>query len=187
LNELAGDPVREVFGIWRGEPEDDVSEAGVDGLRDRALGRGGPVVGNREMDRAGDRGWIPADLSTELVQQSASPNAVVDVAAGDVPKIGVLGDDAQRRRCAPADDDRRTRPLDGFGIAERSGQTDVGALEVERLGLRPQTPDDRARLGEASDSVGEVVEGQAVRRVFAPRRRRVWPVSAYLQTRRMSR
>jgi len=96
------------------------------------------------MDRAGDRCRVSADISTELVQQSASPNAVVDVAAGDVPQVGMLGDDAQRCRCASADDDGRT-------------------------------PDNRTRLGEASDSMGEVVKGQPVRRVFARRRGGMWP------------
>ncbi len=37
----------------------------------------------------------------------------------------------------------------GFGIGERSGEVVTGAVEVERLGLGPQPPDDRARLGEA--------------------------------------
>ena len=63
------------------------------------------------------------------------------------------------------------RALDGFGVAERSGELDVGAVEVERLVLGPQPPDDRARLGEAPHGVGGVVEGQAVRLVLAPGQR----------------
>jgi hypothetical protein len=44
VDQLTRDPVGDVFGIWSGEPEDDVSEAGIDGLRDRTLGRDGLVV-----------------------------------------------------------------------------------------------------------------------------------------------
>jgi hypothetical protein len=67
------------------------------------------------------------------------------------------------------------RPLDGLGIAERPGQMVVGAVEVERLRLGPQTPDDRARLGEASHRIREVEVWQTVRRVLAPRRRGARP------------
>ena len=67
------------------------------------------------------------------------------------------------------------RPLDGLGVAERSGQLVVGAVEVERLGLRPQAPDDRARFGEALDGIGEVEVSQAVRRVLATGRRGAGP------------
>ena len=72
----------------------------------------------------------------------------------------MLGDHAQRRGRAAADHDRRVRPLDRLGVAERSGQLVVGAVEVERLGLGPQAPDDRARFGEAPDRVLEVVDGR---------------------------
>jgi hypothetical protein len=87
----------------------------------------------------------------------------------------MLGDHAQRRGGAAADHERRIRPLHRFGVAERPGQLDVGAVEVERLVLGPQAPDDRARLGEASHRVREVVEGQPVRRVLAPGGRGIGP------------
>ena len=122
------------------------------------------------MDRAGDRGGVATDLGAVAVQQGAAADDVVDVSAGDVPHVGVLGNHAQRRRGASADHDRRVGLLDRFGVAECPGQLDVGAVEVERLGLGPQPPDDGARLGEASHRVGEVVEGQAVRRVLTPGR-----------------
>jgi hypothetical protein len=61
----------------------------------------------------------------------------------------VLGDHSQQGGRAAADNDRRVGSLDGLGVAERSGEVDVAAIEVERLGLGPQPPDDRARLGEA--------------------------------------
>ena len=60
------------------------------------------------------------------------------------------------------------RSLDGLGVAERSGQSDVAAVEVERFGFGPQAPDDRARFGEAFDRLGEGEVGKAVGRVFAP-------------------
>ncbi len=75
------------------------------------------------------------------------------------------------RAVRPADDDRRVRALDGLGVAERTGEVEVGAVEVERLGLGPQPADDRAGLGEALHGVVEVVEGQAVRVVLAPGQR----------------
>ena len=62
---------------------------------------------------------------------------------------------------------RSSRPLHGFGVAERPDQVLVAAVEVERLRLGPQPPDDRARFGEAPHGVGGVVEGQAVCFVLA--------------------
>ncbi len=44
-------------------------------------------------------------------------------------------------------------------------------MEVERLGLGPQPPDDCARFGEASHGVGGVVEGQTVCVILAPGQR----------------
>ena len=58
--------------------------------------------------------------------------------------------------------------LDGFRVAERSGEIDVGAVEVERFGLGPQPPDHGARFGEAPHCVGGVVKRQAMRRVLTP-------------------
>ena len=78
-------------------------------------------------------------------------------------------------RRASADHDRRVGALDGLGVAERSGEVEVGAIEVEGFVLGPQPPDNRARFGEAPDGVGEVVEGQAVRFVLAPGQRVAWP------------
>ena len=83
------------------------------------------------MDRAGDRSGVAIDLGAEAVKNGASPDAVVEVGAGDVPQVGMPGNDAQRRGGASADDDRRMRSLEGLGVAERSGQLCVGAVEVE--------------------------------------------------------
>jgi hypothetical protein len=152
-----------------------VAEAGIERLADRLPRVLGPVVGHRQVDRAGDRGGVPADLGAEAVQQGAAGDDVLDVAARDVPQVGMLGHHAQRRRRAPADHDRRVRTLDRLGVAERARELDVGAVEVERLGLGPQPPDHRARLGEALHGVGEVVEGQAVRLVLAPGDRMAGP------------
>ena len=80
----------------------------------------------------------------------------------------MLGDHAQHGGRASADQDRRVGALDGLGVAERPGELDVGALEVERFGLGPQPPDHGARFGEAPHGVGEVVVGQAVRFILAP-------------------
>jgi hypothetical protein len=41
------------------------------------------------------------------------------------------------------------RSLERLGAAERSGELDVGAGEVERLGLGPQSADDGERFGDA--------------------------------------
>ena len=129
------------------------------------------------MDRAGDRCGVATDLGAEPVQEGASPDAVIEVGAGDVPQVGVPGDDAQRRGGASPDHDRRMGSLEGFGVAERSGQLCVGAVEVEWFLLGPQPPDDRARFVEAGDGVGEVKVGQAVCRVLPPRGGRVRPGS----------
>jgi hypothetical protein len=42
---------------------------------------------------------------------------------------------------------------------------------VSPVGIRPQSTNDRAGLGEASERVGRIVEGQAVRGVLAPGQR----------------
>jgi hypothetical protein len=130
-DELVGDPACDVLWIWSAQSEDDVPEAGVDSFRDRVARRVRVVIGDRQLDRAGDRGWVPTDLGAEPVQARASPDAVVDVAAGDVPQVGMLGDHAQGRGGASADHDRRVRPLDGFGVAERAGKRVVAAELLE--------------------------------------------------------
>lgn len=53
------------------------------------------------MDRAGDRGWVTADLGAVPVKESASLHAVIDVTAGNVPTVSMLGDDAERRAGPP--------------------------------------------------------------------------------------
>src|SRR5258708_22472104 len=170
-DELVGDPLRDVGGVWRWQSEDDVLEAGGDRVGDRVRGDAGLVVGDWQVDRAGDRGGVASDLGAVLVEQCAAADSVVDVAAWDVPQVGVLGDHAQERGGASANKDWRVGALDGFGVAERSGEVDVGAMEVEWLSVGPQPPDDCARFGEASYGVGGVVEGQAVCFIFAPGQR----------------
>jgi hypothetical protein len=85
------------------------------------------------VDRAGDRGGVAADLGAVAVEECAAVDGVLDVAAGDVPQVGVLGDHAQGRGRASADEDRRVGALDGLGVAERPGEVVVGAVEVERF------------------------------------------------------
>ena len=58
--ELVGDPPCDAGGIRGRQPEDDVAEAGTGGLADRDPGAAGLVVGDREVDRAGDRGGVAA-------------------------------------------------------------------------------------------------------------------------------
>jgi hypothetical protein len=87
----------------------------------------------------------------------------------------MLGNHAQRRGGLAADHDRRVGPLHGFGTAERTSQPVIVALEVERHGLGPQSADDRARLGEASDRMGGIVEGKAVSFVLTPGQWHVGP------------
>ena len=60
------------------------------------------------------------------------------------------------------------RLLHRLGIPERTSEPDVGAGEVERLGLGPQPSDHRERLGEALHGVREIVERQPVRFVLPP-------------------
>ena len=68
VDEFVGDPLCDVFGIWGGQSEDDVLEAGVDGESDRVPGVAGVVVGDRQMDGSGDRGAVVTDLGAEAVQ-----------------------------------------------------------------------------------------------------------------------
>ena len=115
----------DVGGIRRREAEDEVGEAGVARLVDRAPRRARVVVGDGQVDRADDLAGVAADLGAVAVQQRAAPDDVVDVAARDVPHVGVLGDHPQRRRRAPADHDRRVRALDRLRVAEGPGELDV--------------------------------------------------------------
>jgi len=167
-DELLGDPVRDVSWVRSRQPQDDVREAGVDGRPDRAPGGAGIVVGDTQVDRAPDRGGVATDVSAVAVQQGAAGDDVVDVAAGDVPDVRVLRDDAQRRHGAAADHHRRAGALEGLGVAEGPGEVDVPPVEVEGLVLGPEPPDDRARLVEAAYGVIDVEEGQPVRGVLTP-------------------
>nr|WP_236706156.1 hypothetical protein [Frankia sp. ACN1ag] len=165
---FVGDPLGGTGGVGRRQAENDVPEAGVDRLADCVPGRAGLVVGDRQVDRAGDGGRVAPVLGAVAVQQRAAADDVVDVAARDVPQVSVLGSDAQHSGRTAADEDRRVGPLDRLRIAERIGETVVGAVEVEGFGLGPQPPDNRARLGEAAHGVSGVMEGQAVRLVLPP-------------------
>ncbi len=123
------------------------------------------------MDRAGEGVGVAADVRAVAVQQGAAADDVVDVAARDVPDVGVLGDHAQCRGGASADEDGRVGALDGSGAAEGAGEPVVGAVEVERLVLGPQSPDHRAGFRQVGDGVRGVVEGQTVGVVLAPGQR----------------
>ena len=65
--------------------------------------------------------------------------------------------------------------LHGLRVAERAGQPHVLAVDVERLLLRPQSPDDREGLVQGGHRVPLVVEGQAVALVLAAGQRVVGP------------
>src|SRR5258708_10166611 len=91
-DELVGDPLRDVGGVWRWQSEDDVLEAGGDRVGDRVLGDAGLVVGDWQVDRAGDRGGIASDLGAVLVQQCAAADSVVDVPPWAVPQLRLLRD-----------------------------------------------------------------------------------------------
>lgn len=80
---------------------------------------------------------IPPDMRTVLVQQSTSAPSVGKVAAGDIPDIGVLGDDAQHAGRASADHDGRVRILHGLRASECAHEVDVFSMQVERLGFSP--------------------------------------------------
>jgi len=89
VDELVGDPLCDLGGVGRWQSEDDVLEAGVDRFADRVLGDAGLLVGDWQVDRAGDRGGVATDLSAVAVQQCAPADGVVDVAARDVPQVSV--------------------------------------------------------------------------------------------------
>src|SRR5271156_2748391 len=123
------------------------------------------------MDRAGDGGGITAGLGAVAVQQRAALGGVGGVAAWDVPHVCVLSGHAEHGGGASGDEDRRVRVLERFWVAECAREVDVGAMEVERLGLRPQPPDDRASFREGLHGLTKVVVGQAMCLVLAAGRR----------------
>jgi len=57
-DDLVGDPLSDAGGIGRWQPEDDMPEAGVDRFADRVPGAARLVVGDWQVDRAGDRGGV---------------------------------------------------------------------------------------------------------------------------------
>src|SRR5258706_790070 len=83
-DDLLGDPPCDVGGVGRWQPQDDVLEAGGDGLTDRAPGGAGLVVGERQDDRAGDRRGVATDLGAETIQQRAATVASVEVSSREV-------------------------------------------------------------------------------------------------------
>jgi hypothetical protein len=131
---LVGDPLCDAFRVWGSQRQDDVREAGVDRSRDRVPSATRVVVGDRQDEGSRDRSGIATDLAAEAVQESAALDGVLDVIAGEVPHVGMLGDDTQRSGGPSPDDYRRMRSLDRLGVAKGSGQVEVTAIEVERLG-----------------------------------------------------
>ena len=78
------------------------------------------------MHRPGEGGGVATDFGAVVVQQRAAGDRVGDVAAGNVPQVGVLGGDAQQRGRAAADEDRWVRSPERLGVAEGAGEPDVG-------------------------------------------------------------
>src|SRR5258707_15683508 len=112
---LVGDPLCDVGGVGRWQSEDDVLEAGADRFADRVLGDAGLVVGDWQVDRAGDRGGVASDLGAVLVQQGAAADSGVGVAAWDVSQSGGVGDHAQERGGASANKGWRGGGVGGGG------------------------------------------------------------------------
>src|ERR1700683_157344 len=94
-DEFVGYPPGDAGGVGLRQAEGEVPEAGVEGFADRFPGGVGLVVGDGQVDRAGDGGGVTAGLGAVLVKQCAALGGVGDVAAGDVPQVGVLGSDAE--------------------------------------------------------------------------------------------
>lgn len=124
------------------QSKDNVLEARTEGFSDCIMGVAGMVVGDRQMNGSGDRGGVAANLSIEVAQESASMDGVIDVAAGDIPQIGILGGHAQRRDRASTDQYRWIRLLDGFGVTERPGKVEVGVCRgvLNYVGYRTRYP-----------------------------------------------
>jgi hypothetical protein len=79
-------------------------------------------VGQEDLGRAGDLPRVAADGSAVVVEQAALATDLVDANkgwAGDVPDIGVLGDDPQGSLAVAADQDRGVRALDRLGLTDR--------------------------------------------------------------------
>src|ERR671916_808888 len=107
---------------------------GFDGFSDRVPSVAGVVVGDRQDDGSGDRGGVATDLGAVAVQQCAAADGVVDVAAGDVPHVGVLGGHTQERGRASADTDRRGGGGGGGGGGGRAAGGGGGGVGGGRGG-----------------------------------------------------
>lgn len=103
-------------------------------------------------------GVISPGRGRSRCQAGRAGRSAPDVAAGEASHVGVLGTTRRVGGGAAADDDRRVRPVQRLGVAERAGQVVVGPVHIEGLGLGLQPSDDRQRLGEASDRVSGVVK-----------------------------
>lgn len=71
-DELIGDPPHNADGVGRRQPEDDVPEARVDRVADRVPGGARLLVGDGEVDRADDRGWVATDFGVCSISGIAS-------------------------------------------------------------------------------------------------------------------
>src|SRR3712207_354541 len=93
-----------------------------------------------------------------LAQDAHLVTERLDRAAGEVPDVGVLGDDAEGELlAAAADHERRVRTLDRLRLAARLRELVVAAVVVGR-GPGEQQLDQVARLAEAADALARSEE-----------------------------
>src|SRR5246127_4717860 len=109
-------------------------KAGVEGATNRVPRHFGLVVGDWEVHRPGYGAGVAADLVAVAVQQRAPGDRIVEVSAGDIPQIGVLGDDAQQFGGAAADEYRRPGLLDRLWGVPRTHEAGKGAGGKQRGG-----------------------------------------------------
>ena len=165
--ERGRDPLDIGGSMWCGEVDDREVEAG--GLELVGLMGDGGEVGfgvDEDVLRHGDLARVAADEVALLLEQSTCRDEVVGVASGEVPVLGVAGDEGQgASRSSASDADRGVWLLDRFWFASRGSESVM--LSVVIGGLVGEERDDHVdSLVESVEAFGERAELDAVSVAF---------------------
>lgn len=153
-DDLVHQPAGDTWWVGLGQTEHDMVHADADEVGDGGAGGGGIVVRDDDLYGTGDLARIPSDVRTVRVQHPTTLGDERDAVVrrpGDVPDVGLLGDEPQQSSPPAADQQRRPGPLHRLGLVPRAPQPVITPLEVEGVVLRPHPAQDRDRFAEPGD------------------------------------
>ncbi len=162
-----GVPADRVDDLFVGSGQDARADAlgeGTELLAQALVGVREPHV-DRAHDRRRDRGRRRSQCSASTPRLRAKSSGEMN---GHVPRVGVLGGDAQRALLAAAADPDRQFGLHGLRVAPRLGQREVLTLEVRHF-LAQEQPDALHRFFEDVEPLAGRRERDAVGLVLVER------------------